>query len=145
MTVSTSPSVPSSPAGTLPNSARSSWIRCGAAAQSRRCGASTEAVFVDWIRRFVLFHGKRHPAQMAEPEVSRFLTHLAVEEHVSPSTQSQARAAIVFLYRHVLDRPLGHLDGVVRAKRVEPAQPSTSPRRAAAGECLPTFKPPRRG
>jgi hypothetical protein len=65
---------------------------------------------------------------MAEPEVSRFLSHLAVEDRVSPSTQSQARAALVFLYRYVLQRPLGALDGVVRAKR--PAKPALRDRRA---------------
>jgi hypothetical protein len=87
------------------------------ALQSRRYNTCTQQVFVAWIRRFVLFHDKQHPNQMAEPEVVRFLSHLAVEEHVSPSAQIQARAALVFLYRYVLDRPLGPLNGVTRAQR----------------------------
>jgi hypothetical protein len=91
-----------------------------AAARSRRYGAPTEEIFVGWIRRFILFHDKRHPGQMAEPEAARFLSHLAAEERVSPSAQAQARAALVFLYRYVLQRPLGPLDGVVRAQRPVP-------------------------
>jgi hypothetical protein len=77
----------------------------------------TEEIFVHWIRRFILYHGQRHPQEMAEPEATQFLTHLAVQEHVSPSLQMQARAALVFLYRHVLQRPLGPLQDVVRASR----------------------------
>ena len=77
----------------------------------------TEKTYVDWVRRFVLFHGKRHPAAMGEREVVRFLTHLAVERQVAPATQNQALNALVFLYRAVLDRPLEELHGVVRAKR----------------------------
>lgn len=96
------------------------------AMHTRRYNARTEEIFTAWIRRFVLFHDKRHPDQMAEPEVVRFLSHLAVEQHVSPSAQTQARAALVFLYRHVLDRPLGRLDGIIRAKR--PAAPIRSDR-----------------
>jgi site-specific recombinase XerD len=57
-----------------------------------------------WARRFVRFHDLRHPAQLAEPEINAFLTHLAVEGHVSASTQNQALSALLFLYRHVLDR-----------------------------------------
>ncbi len=88
-----------------------------AAARSRRYGAPTEDIFIGWVRRFILFHDKRHPRQMAEAEVARFLSHLAAEERASPSAQAQARAALVFLYRYVLQRPLGPLDGVVRAQR----------------------------
>ena len=105
-----------------------------AAAQARRYSAHTENVFVIWIRRFIVFHDKRHPAQMAEPDVARFLSHLAVEEHVSPSVQCQARAALVFLYRHVLQRPLGPLDGVVRAKRPEGARNANPADRLAIAE-----------
>ncbi len=99
------------------------------ALQSRHYNPRTEEIFVEWIRRFVLFHDKRHPAQMAEPEVARFLSYLAVQDHVSPSTQVQARAALVFLYRHVLARPLGRLDEVVRAERL--ASPRPRPPRGA--------------
>lgn len=83
----------------------------------RHYSIRTESTYVAWIRRFVLFHDKRHPAQMGEPEVARFLTHLAVDEQVAPATQNQALNALVFLYKAVLDRPLEEIQGVVRAKR----------------------------
>jgi site-specific recombinase XerD len=67
-----------------------------------------------WIKRFILFHNKRHPAEMAEPEIKAFLTHLALKERVSASTQNQALSASLFLYRYVLGRELG---GVIRAHR----------------------------
>ena len=76
----------------------------------------TEAAYLVWIRRFILFHGKRHPLEMGEAEVVSFLTHLAVQGQVSASTQNQALGAILFLYRHVLQRSLGDLDGIVRAR-----------------------------
>lgn len=79
----------------------------------------TEEAYVHWIRRFILFHRKRHPAEMAEPEVTAFLTHLAVERSVSASTQNQALAALLFLYRHVLNLELHELGGVVRARAPE--------------------------
>ena len=76
----------------------------------------TEEQYVDWIRRFILFSDKRHPADMSAPEVARYLTHLAVERRVSASTQNQALAAILFLYRHVLEIDLPWLENVVRAR-----------------------------
>ena len=78
---------------------------------------STEKAYVNWIRRFILFHQKRHPGEMGKEEVEAFLTHLAVEGHVASSTQNQALAAILFLYRVVLEQELGWLEDVVRAKR----------------------------
>lgn len=63
----------------------------------------TEEAYVDWIRRFILFHGKRHPRDMGASEIEAFLTHLAVEKHVSSSTQNQAFSALLFLYREVLN------------------------------------------
>jgi len=104
------------------------------ALQSRRYNTCTQQVFVAWIRRFVLFHDKQHPNQMAEPEVVRFLSHLAVEEHVSPSAQIQARAALVFLYRYVLDRPLGPLNGVMRAQHSTKAPVSSKHRARGASQ-----------
>ena len=77
----------------------------------------TERAYVHWIRRFILFHGKRHPARMAETEVAEFLSHLAVQRKVAAATQNQALSALVFLYKAVLDRPLGEVADVVRAKR----------------------------
>ena len=77
----------------------------------------TEQSYVDWIRRFILFHGKRHPSQMGKAEVSAYLTHLAVERDVAASTQNQALSAILFLYRDVLERELEWIEGFKRAKR----------------------------
>jgi integron integrase len=79
----------------------------------------TERAYIDWIRRFILFHHKRHPASMGAPEISAFLSHLAVEGKVAASTQTQALSAIVFLYREVLKRDVGSLGEVARAKRPE--------------------------
>jgi integron integrase len=76
----------------------------------------TERAYVDWIRRFILFHGKRHPAQLGGAEITEFLTHLAVEANVSASTQNQALNALAFLYREVLELEIGELTGVVRAR-----------------------------
>src|SRR5262249_57585843 len=76
----------------------------------------TEDAYHDWCRRFILFHRKRHPQEMAEPEVNAFLTHLATDRDVAASTQNQAMAALVFLYEAVLDRGLDRLC-VVRANR----------------------------
>src|SRR5207247_3629121 len=74
----------------------------------------------NWIRRFILFHGKRHPRDMAEAEVTEFLTHLAGEGKVAASTQNQALSALLFLYKEILKQEIGWLDGVERAKK--PAQ-----------------------
>lgn len=75
----------------------------------------TEKAYVGWIRRFVLFHNKRHPREMGAAEVTAFLTHLAVLGKVTAATQNQALAALLFLYRHVLEIELPWLDSVVRA------------------------------
>ena len=77
----------------------------------------TEEAYVQWVRRFILFHGKRHPQEMAEPEVHAFLTHLAVEGNVAASTQNQALSALLFLYRHVLNQPLSESIDAVRARQ----------------------------
>jgi integron integrase len=76
----------------------------------------TEDVYADWARRFILFHGKRHPKTMGAPEVEAFLTHLAVERKVSASTQNQAKAAVLFLYKEVLKIDLPWLDEVTSAR-----------------------------
>ncbi len=87
------------------------------ACRVRHYSRRTEDCYHDWCRRFILFHGVRHPETMAEPEVNAFLTHLAVDRHVSASTQNQALAALLFLYEHVLGRPLDRIEGVIRASR----------------------------
>ena len=66
----------------------------------------TEEAYVDWVKRYILFHDKRHPREMAEAEIEAFLTHLAVERQVSASTQNQALNALMFLYREVLRKKL---------------------------------------
>jgi hypothetical protein len=106
----------------------------------------TEEAYLDWIKRFIRFHGsKRHPAGMAEAEVAAFLTHLAVAARVAASTQNQALSALLFLYRDVLERPLERVEGVAAVTR--PARLSrrcpaarlarAQPARGAAGQ-----KPP---
>lgn len=70
----------------------------------------TEQTYVYWIRRYILFHKKRHPAEMGSKEIEAFLTHLAVVNKVAASKQNQALNAIIFLYRHVLQQKLGHKD-----------------------------------
>ena len=77
----------------------------------------TEQAYVDWTRRFILFHNKRHPDEMGEKEISDFLSHLAVEKNVSASTQNQAFSALLFLYQQVLDRKLDFIDNVQRVTR----------------------------
>ncbi len=77
----------------------------------------TEQSYVDWIKRFILFHGKRHPAQMDKADVTAFLTHLAVQRNVAASTQNQALSAVLFLYRDVLEVELGWVEGFERPKR----------------------------
>jgi integron integrase len=87
------------------------------AVRTRHYSLRTEEAYTGWVRRFVLFHGKRHPGTMGEAEVNAFLSDLATRQGVSASTQNQALAAILFLYRHVLERPLPAMAEVVRAKR----------------------------
>jgi len=87
------------------------------ALRSRHYSHRTEATYCHWVKRYIFFHHVRHPAEMAEPEINRFLTHLAVREHVSASTQNQALCALLFLYRHVLRREIGDLGEVIRARK----------------------------
>jgi integron integrase len=77
----------------------------------------TEQAYCDWIKRFILFHHKRHPGEMAEEEITSFLTHLAAQAHVAASTQNQALSALLFLYKEVLKQEIGWLDKVERAKK----------------------------
>jgi integron integrase len=84
----------------------------------RHYSLRTENCYVRWVKQFILFHGKRHPRELGGPEIEQFLTHLAVEQRVSASTQNQAFFALLFLYQQVLEIELGRLDAV-RAKRPE--------------------------
>jgi len=85
--------------------------------RARHYSYRTEKTYLHWVRRFVRFHGYRHPQEMGGPEVEAFLTWLAVQQRVSASTQNQALSAILFLYREVLAVELPWLDGIVHAKR----------------------------
>ena len=92
-------------------------VRVREAIRVRHYSLRTEEAYLQWVRRFILFHGKWHPENMGEPEVAAFLTHLAVERNVAAATQNQALSAIVFLYSHVLGHELDWLKNVTRAKR----------------------------
>ncbi len=83
----------------------------------RNYSIRTERVYAEWIKRFIRFHAYRHPAEMGAAEIEAYLTHLAVKRDVSASTQNQALAALLFLYKEVLKQELPWLDNVVRAKR----------------------------
>jgi integron integrase len=87
------------------------------AIRSRHYSPKTEESYVHWIKRFIFFHNKRHPAEMGEKEIAQFLSSLANELHVSASTQNQALNSILFLYRQVLRKEIGYVNGFIRAKR----------------------------
>lgn len=87
------------------------------AMRSRHYSRRTEEAYVMWIKRFIFFHNKRHPASMGGEEVNAFLSWLASEQNVSASTQNQALGALLFLYRYVLEDPLPWLKDVIRATR----------------------------
>jgi len=83
----------------------------------RHYSRKTEATYIHWVKRFIFFHHVRHPREMAEPEINAFLSHLALKEHVSASTQNQALCAIIFLYRYTLEKKIGDLGEVIRARK----------------------------
>ena len=85
--------------------------------RTKHYSIKTEKAYVHWIRRFILFHNKRHPKEMGEREINQFLTHLAVKEKVAASTQNQALCAIVFLYKQVLKIDLGDFGDITWAKK----------------------------
>lgn len=87
--------------------------------RTRHFSIRTEDTYLGWIRRYIHFHGKRHPAEMGRAEVEAFLTHLAVEAKVAASTQNQALSSLLFLYKDVLELDIGWLSDVVRARRPE--------------------------
>jgi integron integrase len=91
--------------------------RVRAAIRARHYSRRTEEAYVAWIRRYILFHGKRHPSAMGAEEVNAFLTALATERKVAAATQNQALSALIFLYRVILQEPLPWLEDLVRAQR----------------------------
>lgn len=88
-----------------------------ATCRRRHMSPRTEDSYCSWIRRFIIFHGKRHPSELKEPELEQFLNHLAIERHCSAATQTQALNSLVFLYRDVLREPIGKLTGLDRIRR----------------------------
>ena len=89
------------------------------ALRARHYSLRTEKAYCLWVKRFIIYHGMRHPKDMAEDEINAFLTHLAVDEGVSASTQTQALSAIIFLYRYVLGLDIGEMRGLIRAHKPE--------------------------
>src|SRR5215213_4004738 len=88
-----------------------------AAVRTRHYSIRTEEAYLRWIREYILFFEKRHPAELEAADVSAFVSHLAVERKVAASTQTQALSALLFLYREVLALPIGWVDDVERAKK----------------------------
>src|SRR6516225_4699261 len=105
------------PSGQAGNRPRRLEHRLREACRLRHFSLRTEEAYWLWSRRFILFHGKRHPQEMGAPEITEFLTDLAVQHDVAPSTQLQALNALVFLYKHVLGHDPGEFTGLVRAQR----------------------------
>ena len=105
--------------------------------RKRHYSIRTEHAYVDWIKRYIFFHDKRHPQEMGAPEISRFLSYLATEKHVAASTQNQALNALVFLYKQVLQTEVGELGPTERAKK--PERLPTVMSRGEAGRLLATL------
>jgi len=87
------------------------------AIRTRHYSYRTEKAYIHWIKRYIFFHNKRHPVDMGEAEIAQFLSSLASDWHVSASTQNQALNALLFLYKEVLEKKIGLIQGVVRANR----------------------------
>ena len=81
--------------------------------------SKTEEAYIGWIKRYILFHNKKHPAEMGAEEVKQFLNHLAVEQHVSASTQNQALNAILYLYKNIIKKEIKFVDGLNYVKRIK--------------------------
>ena len=101
----------------IPNPKLKFMEQCREVMRFKRLALRTEGAYLQWIKRFIFFHGKRHPKDLGVAEVRGFLTHLASERNVAASTQNQALNALLFLYRHVLDRGLEFVEGFERARR----------------------------
>ncbi len=101
----------------IPNPKLKFMEQCREVMRFRRLALRSEQAYLEWIKRFIFFHDKRHPKDLGVAEVRAFLTHLASERKVSASTQNQALNALLFLYRHVLDRGMEFVEGFDRARR----------------------------
>jgi hypothetical protein len=125
--------------------------RVRAALRIRHCSLRTEKAYVGWIRRYIFFHGKRHPADMGAAEITRFLSDLAIQRNVAASTQNQALSALLFLYREVLEQELPWLDdnqkypGLCNTEKApqDHAQPSVSEGRSSQAAPATSPRPPR--
>jgi len=87
------------------------------AMRSRYYSIRTEKAYIDWIKRLILFHGKKHPSDMDESDIAKFLSFLAIKRDVAPATQKQALNAINFLYKVVLEKPMGQINGIARSRK----------------------------
>jgi site-specific recombinase XerD len=85
--------------------------------RSRHYSRCTEQAYCHWVKRTIYFHNVRHPAEMVEPGINAFLTHLAVKEEISASTQNQAHSALLLIHRHVIGHEVGDLRAVIRARK----------------------------
>jgi site-specific recombinase XerD len=97
------------------------------ALQTRHYSIRTEHAYVDWAKRFILFHQKRYPKEMGSAEIAAFLTYLTLDRQVAASTQNQALSALLFLYQNVLYQEIGSVDAVRarKPKRLPPSLPKT--------------------
>ena len=110
--------LPALQASSLPGPSKPKLLdRVSEAIRARNLSYRTEQAYAGWIKRFIFFHGKRHPTEMGEAEIGKFLSTLATDCHVSASTQNQALNALLFLYHQVLEKKIGFVQGVVRAKK----------------------------
>jgi integron integrase len=103
-----------------------------AAIRTKHYSYRTEQTYKDWIKRYILYHGKRHPKDMGMPEIQAFITHLAVEKNVAASTQNQALSAILFLYRHVLQMDMDIPSDIIRAEKSKTLPVVLTPQEARA-------------
>jgi len=87
--------------------------------RAKHYSKKTEQAYIGWIKRYILFHGKRHPADMGKDEIKKFINHLAVNENVASSTQSQALQGILYLYKNVLKKDVGWIEEIKRSARIK--------------------------
>src|SRR2546422_9998947 len=112
-------SVPGEGCGFIPNPKLKLLDQVSEVMRFKHYSIRTETSYRDWIKRYIFFHGKRHPREMGAVEVGRFLSDLAVTRKVAASTQNQAFNALLFLYREVLHQEMGQLEAVGRAERAK--------------------------
>jgi site-specific recombinase XerD len=105
--------------GTIPSTGQRPrlLVQVREALRARYYSLRTEDTYVQWIKRFILFHQKRHPREMGAEEINQFLTDLAVSQRVASATQNQALSAVLFLYKVVLHQDVGPMTGWIRAKK----------------------------